>query len=176
LWNISGKSKAQKRLRRKILTKALAEGQEAPAEETPLVNSILDTTVKETELFDSQYGQSGIVLEQTASGEEGTSTYSVYMLNNNSGTGASKNNKNSYYYRYQIDENAGTYVLEEKQRVEKNTTGGNVTPLEEGLLYCRAAQNLFQEEDTDGKLIQSYKTKQNLYRVTKSDWKGFWFY
>jgi hypothetical protein len=176
LWNISGKSKAQKRLRRKILTKALAEGQEAPAEETPLVNSILDTTVEETELFDSQYGQSGIVLEQTASGEEGTSAYSVYMLNNNTGTGSSKNNKNSYYYRYQIDENAGTYVLEEKQRVEKNTTGGNVTPLEEGLLYCRAAQNLFQEEDTDGKLIQSYKTKQNLYRVTKSDWKGFWFY
>jgi hypothetical protein len=175
LWNISGKSKAEKKLRRKILTEALAEGQEAPAEETPLVDSILETKTETKELFDSQYGQSSIVLEQTAADTQ-TGQYTLYMLNNNSGTGAAKSSKNSYYYSYRVDESAGTYVLETKQKIEKNHTGGNVTPLDDGLLYCQTAQNIFREEDTDGKLICSYKTKQKLYRVTKNDWKGFWFY
>lgn len=175
IWNLSGKGKAKKRLRKKILTKALAEGQEVPAEETPLVDSILDTGKGELSLFPSQYGQNALVID-TKDSALAEGQYFVSMLNNNSGKGASKGNKNSYYYRYLVDEAAGTYILQDKERLEKNSTGGNVTSFEESFLYCKSQKKLFEECDREGKLVRSYAVRQKLYRVYKEDWKGFWFY
>lgn len=175
LWNISGKDKTSKKLRKKILTKALAEGQAEPTQATPIVNSILDNGKTSTpELFRSQYGQNALVVEKSSSLAEGQ--YYVSMLNNNAGKGASGRKNNSYYYKYLVDETAGTYALLEKERLPWNEKGGNVTPYEESFLYCRSGDHVFEEIDKEGRQIRSFHVKGTLYRVYKNDWKGFWFY
>lgn len=173
-WNISGKGREKKRLRRKILTKALAEGQEEPVQASPLIDSILDTGKDTTpELFRSQYGQNALVVEKDPALAEGQ--YYVSMLNNNAGRGSSAK-KSSYYYRYLVDENAGTYALTEKERLPWNGKGGNVTAYKESFLYCLAGKHVYEEIDKTGRVIRSFKVKGDLKRVYKSDWKGFWFY
>lgn len=170
LWNISGKGKAMKHLRKKLLTKALADGQA-----TPIVNSILDSGKTTTpELFRSQYGQNALVVEKSSNLAEGQ--YYVGMLNNNAGRGTSGQKNNSYYYKYLVDESAGTYALLEKERLTWNEKGGNVTPYDESFLYCRSGDHIFEETGKDGRQIRSFHVKGTLYRVYKNDWKGFWFY
>lgn len=175
LWNISGKGKAMKRLRKKLLTKALADGQAEPTQATPIVNSILDSGKTNTpELFRSQYGQNALVVEKSSNLAEGQ--YYVGMLNNNAGRGTSGQKTNSYYYKYLVDESAGTYALLEKERLTWNEKGGNVTPYDESFLYCRSGDHIFEETGKDGRQIRSFHVKGTLYRVYKNDWKGFWFY
>lgn len=175
LWNISGKGKAMKRLRKKLLTKALADGQAEPTQATPIVNSILDSGKTTTpELFRSQYGQNAPVVEKSSNLAEGQ--YYVGMLNNNAGRGTSGQKNNSYYYKYLVDESAGTYALLEKERLTWNEKGGNVTPYDESFLYCRSGDHIFEETGKDGRQIRSFHVKGTLYRVYKNDWKGFWFY
>lgn len=166
--------KGYKKLKKKVLSKSLPEGATEPPSETPVVNSILDTEQKTPEVFRSQFGQNALTVQRDSSLPEGQ--YYLEMLNNNSGRGSAKGNENSYYYRYLVDENAGTYILADKERLEKNEDGGNVTPYGESYLYCISDKNTFLECDERGKLIRSYQTKQKLYRIYKSDWKGFWFY
>lgn len=175
LWNISGKGKAMKRLRKKLLTKALADGQAEPTQATPIVNSILDSGKTTTpELFRSQYGQNALVVEKSSNLAEGQ--YYVGMLNNNAGRGTSGQKNNSYYYKYLVDESAGTYALLEKERLTWNEKGGNVTPYDESFLYCRSGDHIFEETGKDGRQIRSFHVKGALYRVYKNNWKGFWFY
>lgn len=175
LWNISGKGKAMKRLRKKLLTKALADGQAELTQATPIVNSILDSGKTTTpELFRSQYGQNALVVEKSSNLAEGQ--YYVGMLNNNAGRGTSGQKNNSYYYKYLVDESAGTYALLEKERLTWNEKGGNVTPYDESFLYCRSGDHIFEETGKDGRQIRSFHVKGALYRVYKNDWKGFWFY
>lgn len=173
LWKSDNK-KQRKWLKKKILTKTLPEGASAPPEQTPLVNSILDTKQETPDVFVSQYGQNALVIDQPSSLAEGQ--YYLYLLNNNAGRGAAKENENSYYYRYLVDETAGTYILDQKDRLEKNAEGGNVTPFAESYLYCISDKKTFLECDTQGKTVKSFQTKQKIYRVYKNDWKGFWFY
>lgn len=175
LWNISGKGKAMKRLRKKLLTKALADGQAEPTQATPIVDSILDSGKTTTpELFRSQYGQNALVVEKSSNLAEGQ--YYVGMLNNNAGRGTSGQKNNSYYYKYLVDESAGTYALLEKERLTWNEKGGNVTPYDESFLYCRSGDHIFEETGKDSRQIRSFHVKGALYRVYKNDWKGFWFY
>lgn len=169
LWQDYGK-----KFRKKVLEKALAEDATEPPQETPLVDSILETEIEQPELFESQYGQNALVIEQDSSLAEGQ--YYLYLLNNNEGKGARRGNENSYYDRYLVDEAAGTYTLEDRQSLEKNVQGGNVTPFKESFLYCKSDDNTYLECDTKNKLIKSFRTKEKLYRVYKEDWKGFWFY
>lgn len=171
LWNISGKGKAMKRLRKKLLTKALADGQAEPTQATPILDSGKTTT---PELFRSQYGQNALVVEKSSNLAEGQ--YYVGMLNNNAGRGTSGQKNNSYYYKYLVDESAGTYALLEKERLTWNEKGGNVTPYDESFLYCRSGDHIFEETGKDGRQIRSFHVKGALYRVYKNDWKGFWFY
>ncbi|MBO5483931.1 MAG: aryl-sulfate sulfotransferase [Lachnospiraceae bacterium] len=166
--------KGYRKLKKKVLAKSLPENVTAAPEATPLVDSILDTKPKTPDVFESQYGQNALVIDKPSSLEEGQ--YYLYLLNNNAGKGAVKGNKNSYYYKYLVDETAGTYILAEKERLDKNVSGGNVTPFEESYLYCISDKNRFLECDTQGKLIKFFQVKQKLYRVYKDDWKGFWFY
>ena len=164
-----------KRLRKKLLTKALADGQAEPTQATPIVNSILDSGKTTTpELFRAQYGQNALVVEKSSNLAEGQ--YYVGMLNNNAGRGTSGQKNNSYYYKYLVDESAGTYALLEKERLTWNEKGGNVTPYDESFLYCRSGDHIFEETGKDGRQIRSFHVKGALYRVYKNDWKGFWFY
>ncbi len=163
-----------KSLRRKVLTKAL-EGEATPEPtEEPLVNSILDTKPKKApELFDSQAGQNSIVYETSSGLAEGQ--YYLTMLNNNSGVKATKSGY-SYYYKFLVDETARTYILSEDKRFEKTSDEGNITKIDDVYIYCRSGNKTFKETDATGKLIREFKANRDLYRVYKSDWKGFWFY
>ena len=64
--------KDYKNLKKKVLTKAL-EGEATPGpEETPVVDSILDTPKEKKELFNSQAGQNSVVYSRTSSLAGGT--------------------------------------------------------------------------------------------------------
>ena len=96
------------------------------------------------------------------------------MLNNNSGAGAINNSK-SYYYKYLVDETAGTYIRSETKGFDKTRDGGNVTKTDDVYIYCNASKNKFIETDTAGRLIKEFYPGSGLYRIYKYDWKGFWF-
>ncbi len=161
-----------KNLKKKVLVKAL-EGDATPQpEETPVVDSILEKPKKQHELFASQAGQNAILYEKPSSLADGQ--YYLTMLNNNSGVNAVNNNK-SYYYKYLIDETAGTYIRKETKGFSKTKDEGNITKADGVYIYCNASNNKFVETDTAGRLIKEFTIKQDLYRVYKYDWKGFWF-
>lgn len=165
--------KDYKKLKKKVLTKAMPADASPTPEATQAVESILETKVETPDVFLSQYGQNAIVRETEDSLTDGQ--YYLYMLNNNAGRGAAAS-QNSYYYKYLVDENAGTYILSEKQRLSRSTAGGNVVPLEEGWLETVSKKGRFLEVDPQGKTIRTFQIKGNLRRVYKTDWKGFWFY
>lgn len=161
-----------KNLKKKVLVKAL-EGDATPQpEETPVVDSILEKPKKQHELFASQAGQNAMLYEKPSSLADGQ--YYLTMLNNNSGVNAVNNNK-SYYYKYLIDETAGTYIRKETKGFSKTKDEGNITKTDGVYIYCNASNNKFVETDTAGRLIKEFTIKQDLYRVYKYDWKGFWF-
>lgn len=120
--------------------------------------------------FAYQYGQNSMVYQ---SGSEGQ--YTLELLNNNAGRGAS-GNAQSYYYRYQVDETAGTYRLQSSETLAQTRTAGNVTVEPEVIIYCNSDAKLVQETDRSGKLIRQFTYPYPIYRSYKSDWKGFWFY
>jgi len=166
IWN------KYKKLKKKVLTKAL-EGEATPGPtETPAVDSILDRPKKGHELFASQAGQNAIVYESPSSLAEGQ--YYLTMLNNNSGAGAINNSK-SYYYKYLVDETAGTYIRSGTKGFDKTRDGGNVIKTDDVYIYCNASKNKFIETDTAGRLIKEFYPGPGLYRIYKYDWKGFWF-
>ena len=117
-------------------------------------------------------GQNAIVYESPSSLAEGQ--YYLTMLNNNSGAGAINNSK-SYYYKYLVDETAGTYIRSETNGFDKTRDGGNVTKTDDVYIYCNASKNKFIETDTAGRLIKEFYPGSGLYRIYKYDWKGFWF-
>lgn len=166
IWN------KYKKLKKKLLAKAL-EGEATPEPtEAPAVNSILEKPKKERELFASQAGQTAIVYEKPSSLAEGQ--YYLTMLNNNSGAVAVNNGK-SYYYKYLVDEIAGTYIRSAVKGFDKTNNDGNVTKTEDVFIYCNAGKNKFIETDTAGRLIKEFYPGIGLYRIYKYDWKGFWF-
>lgn len=162
--------KGHKSLKKKLLTKS--DGTSASAEPTSTAteddNILHDPVVKE--VFTSQFGQEAM-LYQKKSG----SSYYLSMLNNNTGSGA-KENGESYYYRYQVDEETGTYQLKENETLEQTKTSGNVVKKDNGFVYCCSDKNYFSEIDKSGKLIKQFATGQNVARVYKNDFKKFWFY
>lgn len=161
-----------KGLKKKVLAKAGKEDATPEPTETPAVDSILDKPGKAREIFASQAGQNAINYETSSSLAEGQ--YYLEMLNNNSGLKALKNNK-SYYYRYLVDETAGTYMRRNTKGFDKTKNEGNIIKSDKGYIYCNAGKNKFSETDSMGRPVMEYFFKQDLYRVYKYDWKGFWF-
>lgn len=160
-----------KGFKRKVLEKAQEENAALATPETEGIVSILDEPEK-SELFASQAGQNAILYEKPASLGEGQ--YYLSMLNNNSGVKALNNNR-SYYYRYLVDEAAGTYMRIDAIPFDKTTDEGNIVKLDDVFIYCNASHNKFMEADSTGKLIKEFTVDRDLYRVYKYDWKGFWF-
>ena len=164
--------KDYKNLKKKVLTKAL-EGEATPGpEETPVVDSILDTPKEKKELFNSQAGQNSVVYSRTSSLAEGQ--YYLTMLNNNSGVKATRSGK-SYYYKFLVDETARTYALSETKSFDQTKDEGNITKANNVYVYCNAGGNKFTESDSSGKLIKEFSVKKGLYRIYKDTWKDFWF-
>ncbi len=161
--------KSYKSLSKKVLTKALADGQEPDATATPVVDSILDTPAP-SELFDSQYGQNAITYTRRSDTQ-----YELEMLNNNTGTGA-KAGQESQYYKYLVDEEAGTYQLKTSKELSAISGGGNVLAEDKVWITAEPSGKMIRETDKQDKLIRKYTLPITPYRVDKSDWKGFWFY
>lgn len=121
--------------------------------------------------FTYQYGQNAMTYQPKAT--EGQ--YTLEFLNNNAGRGAGAD-AHSYYYRYLVDENEGTYGLQSMEALAQTKSNGNVSVEEDVIIYCNSDARVVQETDRDGKLIRGFTYPYPLYRAYKSDWKGFWFY
>ena len=63
----------------------------------------------------------------------------------------------------------------ETKGFDKTRDEGNVTKADNVYIYCNAGNNKFIETDMSGRVIKEFSVKQDLYRVYKYDWKGFWF-
>lgn len=120
--------------------------------------------------FAYQYGQNSMVYQKGSEGQ-----YTLEFLNNNAGLGAAGGNQ-SYYYCYRVDETAGTYQLKSSEALPQTCSSGNVTIEPEVIIYCNSDARAVQETDRSGKLIRQFTYPYPIYRVYKSDWKGFWFY
>lgn len=120
--------------------------------------------------FAYQYGQNSMIYQGGSEGQ-----YTLEFLNNNAGLGAG-GDASSYYYRYKVDETAGTYQLKTSETLPQTHKAGNVTVEPEVIIYCNSDAKLVQETDRSGKLIRQFTYPYSIYRVYKSDWKGFWFY
>lgn len=162
--------KSYKGLKKKVLTKTLADGKDPDPTQTPVIQSILQTP-KPAELFRSHYGQNSIVYTKGS----GEGFYRLELLNNNAGKGAGSKNS-SYYCRYLVDETSHTYQLQSEKALPHTETEGNVTVDKKVVIYCDSDSRSINETDNGAKLIRKYTAPMKLYRVYKDDWKGFWFY
>lgn len=121
--------------------------------------------------FAYQYGQNSMGYQKKSA--EGQ--YYLEFLNNNAGNGAGAGGQ-SYYYCYQVDETAGTYRLKSSKALAKVSADGNVIVEDDVIIFCNSDAHLVQETDAGGKLIRQFTHPDRVYRVYKSDWKGFWFH
>ena len=162
--------KPYKSLAKKVLKKSAGEEAADEPEETPAVNNILRKE-KKPDPFEAQFGQEAVTYKQRST--EGQSNIS--LLNSNSGNGV-KANGESYYYRYLVDETAGTYELKDKTALDQTKKDGNITAGKDSYVYCCSDGKYFVEGDWNDRIIQQYNLDRRPFRVYKKDFKGFWFY
>jgi len=140
--------------------------------------------------FVSQAGQHTITYVEDKSLEPGQ--YYLMMFNNNCfqntnglqlsnenfpGTGVFEFGPASKYYKYLVDENAGTYKLVKEFDVEYSSIISSAQDVEDNHVIGSGMPGVFAEYDKNGKLIRSFKyeTTQTFYRAYKYDFKNIWF-
>lgn len=121
--------------------------------------------------------------------------YYLHMYNNNYGNSTSypdfdytaitnvgttdQDAENSYYYRYLVDEDAGTYELVDSFPVPYSNVLGSTQEVDGNRVVCSGAIGVFGEYDAAGSLITEYKVDvpegAQLYRVFKYKMDGYWF-
>ena len=121
--------------------------------------------------------------------------YYIHMYNNNYGDTTQyqhfnfdelknigtkeKDATSSFYYRYLVDEDAGTYKLEESIDVPYSSYLGSTQEVDGNRVICSGEANVFGEYDASGNLIAQYKVEvpkeDKLYRVYKYKMDGYWF-
>ncbi|MDT2756333.1 aryl-sulfate sulfotransferase [Enterococcus asini] len=143
--------------------------------------------------FTSQFGQHSVTYEVGADDEH----YTLYMFNNNSavmdsrtdldmtpyleagaGTTDLDSTDNSYYYEYEVDEEAGTYKLVKEFAVPYSTFISSVQKLGTNYLVDSGQVATFTEYDEEGNPIATYTTtgeEKFLYRVYKYEFSGYYF-
>lgn len=141
--------------------------------------------------FTAQAGQHSITYVPTD--EEGV--YEVYMFNNNSGLMESRSDfefknydgiggfsatstDNSYYYRYRVDENKGTFTLIDQISVPYSPFISSVQELDGNVVVDSGQKAVFSEYDEDGDVIKTFSVNgatKFIYRVFKYDFAGFYF-
>ncbi|WP_368251317.1 aryl-sulfate sulfotransferase [Enterococcus sp. 2201sp1_2201st1_B8_2201SCRN_220225] len=143
--------------------------------------------------FTSQFGQHSVTYEAGADDEH----YTLYMFNNNSavmdsrtdldmtpyleagaGTTDLDSTENSYYYEYEVDEEAGTYKLMKEFAVPYSTFISSVQKLGTNYLVDSGQVATFTEYDEEGNPIATYTTtgeEKFLYRVYKYEFSGYYF-
>ena len=142
--------------------------------------------------FTVQGGQHSIEYIEDDSLEDGQ--YYIVMFNNNLGLSAQTTSDfdyasvgltisekwsddesyNSYYYKYLVDENAGTFSLVESIAVPYSGLISSAQDLEANVVVDSGLKGIFGEYDEDGELIRQFTlvsdTDENsIYRVYKYD-------
>lgn len=177
--------------RDKVYEKSYKEGEE-PQETEPLVESILDTKEKKPEPFASHFGQTQIEVEKSE--ELGEGQYYLYVLNNNYGEWETRpvfdfdrryeevGTKNrdadaSYYYRYIVDEAAGTYYLDNSEKLPYIGKQGHIQYMDEEhqILLTVTDKKHFFVMDDEGKVLYNYQLEEEPAQVIKEDFMNFWF-
>ncbi|HJC80981.1 MAG TPA: aryl-sulfate sulfotransferase [Candidatus Mediterraneibacter excrementipullorum] len=117
--------------------------------------------------------------------------YYLYMFNNNFGISESreydwsaiegietsmKEGENSFYYKYLVDENKGTYRLEESFEVPFSAYVSSAQEYNGNIVIDSGMAGVFGEYDQDGNLLREYEmelAKNYIYRVYKYDFSEF---
>lgn len=153
---------------------------------TPYENLVL----KKDGEFTIQGGQSSVFYAKDKELEEGK--YYLYLFNNDTGVSKSrpdldwgqmgileeqKKEAKSYYYKYLVDENSGTFCMKESFELPVLEYGGSVQKTGENVVYASGDSGSFGEYDKDHRLIGGYQmdSETRIYRVYKYDFEGFYF-
>lgn len=130
--------------------------------------------------FVSQAGQHSVTYIPGDSDEE----YYLIMFNNNYGSivtrpdfewknypgvGTYDEGETSYFYKYKINENDGTYELDESLKIPYSSIVSSVQYVDDNLVVGSGLDNSFGEYDEDGNLISEFRygAKKYAYRVFK---------
>ena len=97
--------------------------------------------------------------------------YHIMVFNNNTG------GRNSFYYKYLVDEEKMTYSLENAMELPYSADGGNISLNQGYLIAASTGDGSFEEYNPDGYKLASFRFKdgKNAYRVFKHSMKGSWF-
>lgn len=97
--------------------------------------------------------------------------YHIMVFNNNTG------GRNSFYYRYLVNEEKMTYSLENAMELPYSSDGGNTSVNQGYLVTASADDGSFEEYNPDGYKLASFTFKdgKKAYRVFKHSMKGSWF-
>ena len=120
--------------------------------------------------------------------------YYLYLFNNNLGYSESRpdydwsqidqiatdlsSGTTSYYYKYKVDENAGTYTLVQSFEVPFSGYVSSAQECEDTILVDSGMQGLIGEYKEDGTLVKQFQmnlSKYYIYRVHKYDFSGYLF-
>lgn len=142
--------------------------------------------------FSATGGQHSVTYVQDDSLPDGQ--YYLYMFNNNFGTSESRDfewsviqgieesvseGKNSYYYKYLVDEKAGTYQLVQSFAVPFSAYVSSAQEYGSDIIIDSGMSGIFGEYDSEGKLIREYEmelAKNYIYRVYKYDFSEFFMF
>lgn len=97
--------------------------------------------------------------------------YHIDVFNNNTG------GKNSFYYKYLINEEKRTYSLENAIELPYSSDGGDVYLNAGYVMAAPVGGGSFEEYNPDGYRLASFRFKdgKTAYRVFKHTMKGSWF-
>ncbi len=142
--------------------------------------------------FSNTGGQHSITYVKDESLDEGE--YYLYLFNNNFGTSDSNPSYDweqidgmetsmtegtlSYYYKYKVNENNGTYSLIRAFVVPYSAYVSSAQEYDGNIIIDSGMQGIFGEYDSDGNLIQEFQMKladEYIYRVYKYGFQDFYF-
>lgn len=149
----------------------------------------LDLLLEKVGEFTSQAGQHSVIYSDDDSLEEGC--YYVTIYNNNFGNMVTRSNydwsniegvgtytkgTNSYFYKYLINENEGTYTLVQKIDLPYSAIVSSVEYYDGHIQTCSGRDGSFGEYDANGTLIRQYhfNVESHAYRVMKYSF-DLWF-
>lgn len=154
--------------------------------------SLLFEKAESTGSFSNTGGQHSITYVKDDSLNAGE--YYLYLFNNNFGISNSnpsydweqidgietsmKKGKTSYYYKYKVNENKGTYSLVQSFEVPFSAYVSSAQEYDGNIIIDSGMQGIFGEYDGNGNLIQEFQMKladEFIYRVYKYNFANFYF-
>lgn len=155
------------------------------------IGNYSDLVLEKTDDFTNQAGQHTVTYETDDSLEEGQ--YYLIMFDNNIGLmdsrsdfdwsnytdlGSSDDSDSvSRYYKYLVDENAGTYTLVDSFDVPYSGFISSVQNIGDNKIVDSGQQAIFAEYDENNELIREFSDEDStfIYRVFKYDYNNFYF-